>query len=72
MSYRRFLSYDVLGGFLWVWGMVLLGYFLGSAVPEIDRHIHIVVAIIIFLSILPAIFEAIRQRRRSSEDAGSS
>ena len=34
MNYRRFVTYNVLGGFLWVWGMVLLGYFLGSAIPE--------------------------------------
>ncbi len=34
MNYRRFLSYNVLGGFLWVWSMVLIGYFLGAVIPE--------------------------------------
>jgi membrane-associated protein len=63
MKYRRFLSYDVCGGFLWVWGMVLLGYFLGSSVPSIDDHIHIVIAVVVFVSILPAVIEAVRQRR---------
>jgi membrane-associated protein len=64
MNYRRFLSYDIFGGFLWVWSMTLLGYFLGSTIPEIDKHIHIVIAVIIFLSLLPAIIEAVRQRRK--------
>jgi membrane-associated protein len=62
MKYRRFLSYDICGGFLWVWGMVLLGYFLGASIPDVDKHIHIVIAIVVFLSLLPAIIEAMRQR----------
>lgn len=66
MSYRRFVTYNVAGGILWVWSMVLLGYFLGSAVPDIDRHIHIVIAVIIFLSILPGIVEYLRHRRASA------
>ena len=70
MKYRRFLSYDVLGGFLWVWSMVLLGYFLGAVIPEVDRHIHIVVAIVVVLSLLPAIIETIRQRRRKTGENG--
>ncbi len=71
MNYRRFISYNILGGFLWVWSMVLLGYFLGAAIPEIDRHIHLVVAIVVFLSILPAVFETLRERRRNSTENGS-
>jgi membrane-associated protein len=63
MNYRRFFYYDVCGGFLWVWGMVLLGFFLGSSVPNIDEHIHIVIAVVVFVSILPAVIEAARQRK---------
>jgi membrane-associated protein len=68
MKYRRFLSYDICGGFLWVWGMVLLGYFLGSSIPNVDDHIHIVIAVVVFLSILPAVFEVVRQRKHKSRD----
>jgi membrane-associated protein len=74
MHYRRFLSYDIFGGFLWVWSMILLGYFLGSTIPEMDKHIHIVIAVIVFLSLLPAIIEAVRQRMKkpdTSADAPS-
>jgi len=66
MKYRRFLSYDICGGFLWVWGMILLGYFLGASIPEVDKHIHIVIAIVVFLSLLPVVIEAMRQRRQKS------
>lgn len=64
MNYRRFVTYNIAGGVLWVFSMVLTGYFLGSAVPNINDHIHIIIGIVIFLSILPAIIEVIRHRRQ--------
>jgi membrane-associated protein len=67
MDYRRFVGFNVIGGFLWVWSMSLLGYSLGQAIPNIDEHIHIVIAIVVFLSILPGIIEVVRSRSRVPE-----
>jgi membrane-associated protein len=67
MEYRRFVGFNVVGGFLWVWSMCLLGYSLGHAIPDIDRHIHLVIAVVIFLSILPGIIEFVRSRGRVVE-----
>ncbi len=67
MEYRRFVTYNVVGGVLWVWGMSLLGYSLGRAVPDIDRHIHIVIAVVVFLSLLPPIIEYVRTKGRVIE-----
>jgi membrane-associated protein len=64
MNYRRFVSYNVIGGILWVWSMVLIGYSLGSAVPDIERHIHIIIVVVVILSVLPAVFEVLRNRSR--------
>jgi membrane-associated protein len=66
MNYRRFVTYNIAGGILWVFSMVLTGYLLGSAVPNINKHLHYVIGIVIFLSILPAIIEVIRSRRKSA------
>ena len=63
MSYWRFVSYNVFGGILWVFSLTLLGYFLGTWIPNIDQHIHWVIAIVIFLSLLPGIFEFWRARK---------
>ena len=63
MPYRKFLTYNVAGGILWVWGMVSLGYFLGKAVPDIEKHLHLVIAIVIVVSFLPVIFEIMRNRK---------
>ncbi|MBI3552637.1 MAG: VTT domain-containing protein [Elusimicrobia bacterium] len=65
MDYKRFVSYNVVGGLAWVWGMVLVGYSLASAVPNIDKSIHKVILVVIFLSILPGVIEFWRERRRA-------
>jgi membrane-associated protein len=53
MGYKQFATYNVVGGVLWVTSMTLGGYFLGQAVPNIEENIHYVVAVVIFLSLLP-------------------
>ncbi|MGH7370094.1 MAG: VTT domain-containing protein [Candidatus Methylomirabilaceae bacterium] len=62
MEYRRFALYNIAGGIGWVVSMTSLGYFLGRAIPDIDRHIHVVIAVVIFLSILPGIIKFARER----------
>ncbi|MBP1594959.1 MAG: dedA [Acidobacteria bacterium] len=71
MHYRRFVTYNVVGGVLWVWSMLLTGYFLSAAIPNIDRHIHLVIAIVVFLSILPGLIELLRSRRRKADALNS-
>jgi membrane-associated protein len=53
MTYRNFAIYNIIGAFLWVLSMTLTGYFLAAAVPDIDKQIHKIVAVVIFLSLLP-------------------
>ncbi len=60
MSYPRYLAYDIFGGFLWVWSMVLLGYTLGRSVPNIDKRIHYIIAVVIVVSLIPAAISAWR------------
>jgi membrane-associated protein len=67
MTYRSFAVYNVAGGIGWVVSMTLTGYFLGRAVPNIEKNIHIVVAVVIFLSLLPGIIAYLRERRASPE-----
>ena len=57
MEYRRFIVYNVFGGIFWVLTTTLAGFFLGRAVPNIQERIHIVIAIVIFLSLLPGIIK---------------
>jgi membrane-associated protein len=60
MKYRTFITYNVIGGVLWVSSMTLLGYFLGSTVPGIDKYIHYIIIGIIFVSFIPVFIEVIK------------
>jgi membrane-associated protein len=64
MGYRRFATYNVVGAILWVTSMTLAGYLLGSLVPNIEQRIHIVVAIVIAISLMPPAIAWLRSRRR--------
>jgi membrane-associated protein len=66
MQYRRFISYNVIGGIGWVCCMVMGGYFLGQMIPNIHKHIDKVIVIVIVLSLLPAIIKFVRQKMKSS------
>jgi membrane-associated protein len=63
MRFRDFLTFNIIGAFVWIWSMVGIGYFLGSYIPGIDQHIEIVVVIVVFVSILPGLIGGYRARR---------
>jgi len=63
MNYKTFVTYSVLGGTLWIWSMLLTGYYLGRYVPGIDHHIEKVILLVIFLSILPGIIGYLKERK---------
>jgi membrane-associated protein len=57
MNYRRFVTYNVMGGVLWVFSMIFGGYLMGKTIPNLDKYIHLVIVVVVFLSIQPAIIE---------------
>jgi membrane-associated protein len=61
MPYRRFASYNVVGGASWVASMTVAGYFLGQF-EFVKKRIELIVIGIIFISILPAIIAWAKQR----------
>ena len=69
MTYRQFALYNVIGGVLWVTSMTLTGYFLGKAVPNVEKHLHVLVAGVIFVSLLPAIIAWLRARMAAKKAA---
>jgi membrane-associated protein len=54
-----------MGGIGWVVSMTSIGYFLGKTIPDIDRYIHVVIAVVIALSLLPGIITFVRTSRRA-------
>lgn len=69
MTYTRFMAYNVGGGLLWIVLLLPLGYFFGN-LPIVKKNFTLVIFGIIFLSILPAIIETLRERSRMKAAAG--
>jgi len=68
MSYGRFMSFNVIGGVAWVTVCTLAGYLFGN-LPFVRKNFSLVVLVIIALSLVPAVVELIRARRRPPSSA---
>lgn len=67
MRYASFLAYNVVGGVLWIWSMLITGYVLAKSVPGVAKHVEKVILVVVFLSILPGIIAWLRSRRAQAK-----
>ncbi len=67
MSYRHFAAYNVIGALLWVLIFTYAGYFFGA--PLHSEQPKLMIVGIIFVSILPGVFEFIRHKRAAARAA---
>ena len=65
MNYKKFVSFDVLGGALWIGSLTVAGYLLGN-VEFIRKHIDLVCLGIIFVSVLPVIVGIVRGNKNQA------
>lgn len=63
MHYPTFLTFNVIGGLIWGVGLSTAGYFLGKSIPDVDRYLLPIVALIILISILPGIIHFLKDRK---------
>jgi len=63
MTYWRFISYNVIGGLVWVVFFVLAGYFFGN-IPFVKKNFSLVILAIILISLVPGFVEVIRHRKK--------
>ena len=69
MHYRTFVTFNVVGGFLWAVGVTTLGYLLGKRFPGIADNLLYVSVIIIAISVLPIVVEFVKHRRSQRQTA---
>lgn len=67
MRYASFLAYNVFGGVLWIWSMLLTGYVLAKTVPGVAKHVEKVILVVVFLSVLPGLIAWLRTRRAQAK-----
>ncbi|MFB0626973.1 DedA family protein [Streptomyces sp. AB3(2024)] len=68
---RVFTLWQVSGGLVWTVGLVLAGYALGSSVPDVDRYLLPIVALVVLVSLTPLAVEVIRRRSPRTSNGGS-
>ena len=64
MSYRRFLSYNVIGAVLWITSLVYAGYLFGN-IPWVKSNLTLIVIGIVVVSLIPAFTTYLQERARS-------
>jgi len=62
MKYQKFILYNIVGGAIWGIGVPLAGFFLGNAVPGVDKYLVPIVIGIVFLSVLPGVIHALKRK----------
>lgn len=70
MPYRKFFIYDAIGIIGWAVSITLLGYFVGTKIPDIDKYIHLALIAVVAITIGPTLYhiaKALRENRRKSE-----
>ncbi len=66
MDYKKFLEYNLTGGFVWVFGFTLLGFFFGN-IPVVKENFSFVVLAIVALSVAPMIYEVIKSKAKNKK-----
>ena len=66
MSYRRFLSYNVVGAIAWISSLVYAGYLFGN-IPWVKQNLTLIVFLIVAVSLIPAVTTFLRERRSHRE-----
>ena len=60
MHYRTFLTFNLIGGFLWAVGLTLSGYFLGHLIPDVDKYLLPIILLIVIASVAPTAFHLLK------------
>jgi len=69
MNYRRFVSFNVIGGIAWTLSMTLLGFTMGKVYPPITKQIDKVIIVIIAVSLIPGAIGWLSNRKKAKDPA---
>ncbi|MCA9907817.1 MAG: DedA family protein, partial [Anaerolineae bacterium] len=62
MEYRRFVSYNIVGGLLWAVGVTSAGFLLGNVIPDVDKYLLPIIIVIILVSVAPSAYHVLKEK----------
>jgi membrane-associated protein len=67
MTYARFIAYNLIGGFAWIYFFIYAGYWFGNQ-PFVQKNFKLVIVAIIILSVVPIVWEIWRSWREAKAE----
>jgi membrane-associated protein len=67
MHFKKFTRDSILGGFIWIFSVTLLGYYLGRIIPEAEKYLTPIILLIITLSLSPSVYEYWKSRKENKK-----
>jgi membrane-associated protein len=71
MQYRKFVVFNIIGGVLWIWSGVAVGYFLAEVIPGVEKYMHLAILGVVGLSLLLPLVHWLRTRKKSAPKTNS-
>ncbi len=65
LNYKKFLTFNALGGMIWVTLFLCLGYFFGN-IPFVADHFSLIIIAIVFVSLIPIIYAFIKGKIKNN------
>jgi len=69
MDYRLFVCYNIVGGVIWTISLTLAGFYLSKVIPDVEKHLELIIAVIILLSVMPPILHILKERHLRKREA---
>lgn len=69
MTYKKFLSFNVIGGILWGMGVTTAGYVLGQVIPDVDKYLIPIILLIIIASVAPPAYHYVKGRLNTNRQS---
>ncbi|OLV17619.1 DedA family protein [Deinococcus marmoris] len=65
MPFLLYTLYNIIGALLWGVGLTALSYYLGQLIPDLDKYILLIVAVVLVVSVIPIVLKFLQARKRA-------
>ena len=64
MEYTTFFKFNLIGGFVWTFGLSMLGFILGKSIPNVDKYLPLITLAIVIISVIPSFLHLLAERKK--------